>query len=162
MSERDRSYMNERSTYNFFSLFLFFLSIFFLFFSRRSVPFSFLFFVASFFFFFLLLSIPAFFFVLFVDVVLWCLKTVVYGNQVRFESLKISTGTCTKLELCYIVTYVDSHLHTCTYICRIIHSDTTIKTQEGKHRKTSLQIYLLLTLLQGFERVVQGLHVRGC
>ena len=35
---------------------------------------------------------------------------------------------------CYIVTYVDSHLHTCTYICRIIHSDTTIKTQEGKCR----------------------------
>ena len=29
---------------------------------------------------------------------------------------------------CYIVTYVDSHLHTCTYICRIIHSDKTIKT----------------------------------
>ena len=31
---------------------------------------------------------------------------------------------------CYIVTYADSHLHTCTYICRIIHSDTMIKTQE--------------------------------
>ena len=31
-----------------------------------------------------------------------------------------------------------------------------IKTQEGRHRKTSLQIYLPLTLLQGFERVVQG------
>ena len=29
-------------------------------------------------------------------------------------------------------------------------------------RKTSLQLYLPLTLLQGFERVVQGLHVRGC
>ena len=63
---------------------------------------------------------------------------------------------------CYIVTYVDSHLHTCTYICRIIHRDTTIKTQEGRHRKTSLTTYLPLTLLQGFERVVQGLHVRGC
>ena len=34
------------------------------------------------------------------------------------------------------------------------------RTQEGR-RKTSLQIYLPLTLLQGFERVVQGLHVRG-
>ena len=42
---------------------------------------------------------------------------------------------------CYIVTYVDSHLHTCTYICRIIHSNTTIKTQEGKRRKTSLTIF---------------------
>ena len=101
MTERDRSYMNERSTYNFFPLFLFFLSVFFLFFSRRSVPFSILFFVASLFllFFFLLLSIPAFFFVLFVDVVLWCLKTVVYGNQVRFESLKKSAGTSTKSDM---------------------------------------------------------------
>ena len=33
-------------------------------------------------------------------------------------------------ELCYIVTYADSHLHTCTYICRIIHNDTTTRTQE--------------------------------
>ena len=33
---------------------------------------------------------------------------------------------------------------------------------EGWRRKTSLQIYLPLTLLQGFERVVEGLHVRGC
>ena len=47
------------------------------------------------------------------------------------------------------------------------HNDTTIKTDaqrktqewrthEGRHRKTSLQIYLPLTLLQGFERFVQG------
>ena len=35
------------------------------------------------------------------------------------------------------------------------------RRNEGR-RKTSLQIYLPLTLLQGFERVVQGLHVRGC
>ena len=32
--------------------------------------------------------------------------------------------------MCYIVTYADSHLHTCTYICRIIHNDTTTRTQE--------------------------------
>ena len=36
------------------------------------------------------------------------------------------------------------------------------KTQEGRRKKTSLQLYFPLTLLQGFERVVQGLHVRGC
>ena len=36
------------------------------------------------------------------------------------------------------------------------------RKQEGRRRKTSLQLYLPLTLLQGFERVVQGLHVRGC
>ena len=29
-------------------------------------------------------------------------------------------------------------------------------------RRTSLTTHLPLTLLQGFERVVQGLHVRGC
>ena len=68
----------------------------------------------------------------------------------------------------YIVTYVDSHLHTCTYICRITHNDTTTKTdawritQEGRHSNTSLTTFLPLTLLQGFERVVQGLQVRGC
>ena len=37
-----------------------------------------------------------------------------------------------------------------------------IKTQEGRRKKTSLEKYSPLTLLQGFERVVQGLHVRGC
>ena len=37
-----------------------------------------------------------------------------------------------------------------------------IKTQEGRHKKTSLATYSPLTLLQGFERVVEGLHVRGC
>ena len=39
------------------------------------------------------------------------------------------------LVICYIVTYADSHLHTCTYICRIIHSDTTIKMHEGRCKK---------------------------
>ena len=93
--------MNECNllTIFFFSFSLFFLSSstlhcflvllrFFLFLSRfRSVPLAslFLFVLVVF---FLLLSIPAFFFVPFVDVVLWCLKTVVYSNQVRFESLK--------------------------------------------------------------------------
>ena len=168
--------MNEQSTYKFFSSLYFFLLIFqnvalfscfllfFLFFPHRSVP---LIVACLFLFFLLLLSIPAFFFVPFVDVVLWCLKTVVYGNQVRFESLKNSAGTSTKSELSYIVTYADSHLHTCTYICRIIHNDTMTKTDAWindagrKTQETSLQIYLPLTLLQGFERVVKGLHVRG-
>ena len=36
---------------------------------------------------------------------------------------------------CYIVIYADSHLHTCTYICRIIHSDTTIKTHDKDGRR---------------------------
>ena len=48
--------------------------------------------------------------------------------------------------VCYIVTYVDSHLHTCTYICRIIHSDTTMKTQEGKRRKDGRRRKASLTI----------------
>ena len=60
-----------------------------------------------------------------------------------------------------------SHLH--IYMFMQHHNDTMIKThdkdvgindarsQEGRHTKTSLQLYLPLTLLQGFERVVQGL-----
>ena len=39
------------------------------------------------------------------------------------------------------------------------HNDTIIKTDA--HRNTSLEKYIPLTLLQGFERVVQGLRVRG-
>ena len=47
--------------------------------------------------------------------------------------------------LCYIVIY--------TFIQH--HNDTTIKTQEGKRKKTSLEKYSPLTLLQGFGRVVE-------
>ena len=36
-----------------------------------------------------------------------------------------------------------------------------IKTQEGRRKKSSLEKYSPLTLLKGFERAVQGLHVRG-
>ena len=71
-----------------FLVFFFFFSFFFFFFSSRTLPSSFLFCFSFFLFasncssvcwtfvlvFFLLLSIPAFFFVLFLYVVLWCLK----------------------------------------------------------------------------------------
>ena len=109
--ERDRSYTNERSTYIFFLIFFFFFPSLFcsfrvgLLLSSSSV--SLLLVCSCFFFFFLLHSIPAFFFVLFVDVVLWCLKTVVYGNQVRFESLKNSAGHMHQIVICCI--YI--HLH---------------------------------------------------
>ena len=43
-----------------------------------------------------------------------------------------------------------------TYICWI-HTDA----MNNRRRKTSLTKYIPLTLLQGFERVVQGLRVRG-
>ena len=42
-------------------------------------------------------------------------------------------------------------------------NDTIIKTQEGRKTQEDFftNIFYLSTLLQGFERVVQGLHVRG-
>ena len=60
----------------------------------------------------------------------------------------------------FLILMLHSHLqhHNDT----IIETDARRKTQEGRRKKTSLTIYLPLTLLQGFERVVQGLHVRGC
>ena len=72
-------------------------------------------------------------------------------NNSYFKVYCIFLNLCTGCSLCYIVIY----------------RDTTIKTQEGKtHDKdagrTSLEKYSPLTLLQGFERVVEGLHVRGC
>ena len=42
------------------------------------------------------------------------------------------------------------------------HNDTIIKTHEGRKQEDFFTIILPLTLLQGFERVVEGLHVRGC
>ena len=41
-------------------------------------------------------------------------------------------------------------------------NDAVTKMQEGRRMKTSLTTYIHLTLLQGFQKVVQGLHVRGC
>ena len=41
-------------------------------------------------------------------------------------------------------------------------NDAGMKDAWKNDRKTSLTIFLPLTLLQGFERVVEGLHVRGC
>ena len=57
------------------------------------------------------------------------------------------TYPCTKRKVLMLYT----HLHH--------HNDTIIKTQW----QSLLYKYILpLSLLQGFERVVQGLHVRGC
>ena len=53
-------------------------------------------------------------------------------------------------------------IHTDAMITDAVINNARRKTHEWRRRKTSLQIYLPLTLLQGFEMVVQGLHVRGC
>ena len=65
-------------------------------------------------------------------------KTVVYGNQVHSESLKDSAGTSTKLIYVAYIYILDTY--------RRNDKDTVIndawrKTHEGRHRKTSLQIY---------------------
>ena len=64
---------------------------------------------------------------------------------------------------CCILIYMFMQKYTYIYWIHTdaINKDTVTKTQEGRRRKTSLQKYIPLTLLQGFERVVQGLHVRG-
>ena len=70
--------------------------------------------------------------------------------------------TCLRLLYTHIINML---IYAYTYICWIhtdaINKDAVTKTQEGRRRKTSLQKYIPLTLLQVFERVVQGLHVRG-
>ena len=120
---------------------------FFSFCSFRAGRFLLLLMVCSCFYFFLLLSIPAFFFV----PLRWCrvvmLKVAVYGNQVRFESLKNFAGTSTKL-----IYMLYSHLQH--------HNDTTVKTQEGRRMKTPLTIFLPLTLFVRFavERVLETEH----
>ncbi len=69
-----------------------------------------------------------------------------------------------------LYSHTDSHLHTCTYICSIIHSDTTIKRkkdyagtikmQEGRNKKTSLEKYSPLSLFVrfAFERMLETEH----
>ena len=63
---------------------------------------------------------------------------------------------------CYIVIYIIIQHHDTISKTDARIKDAVTKMQEGRHRKTSLEKYSPLTLLQGFERVVQGLHVRGC
>ena len=60
----------------------------------------------------------------------------------------------------YIVTYVDSHLHTCTYICRIIHNDTTTKTDAW--RITQEDFFNNIFPLTLFVRVRKGCSRFAC
>ena len=160
MTERDRSYMNAAIYLQIFSLFFSSLLparcivFFFSFCSFRAGPFLLLLLVCSCFYFILLLSISAFFFV----PLRWCrvvmLKTVVYGNQVCFESLKNSAGTGTKLIYVAYIYILDTHRRNDNRRSNKRHSDKDAGRLPYKY-------ILPLTLLQGFERVVQGLHVRG-
>ena len=61
----------------------------------------------------------------------------------------------TRIILCYIViyTFIQHHNDTTSKTDAWINDAVTIKMQEGRRKKTSLQIYSPLTLLQGFERL---------
>ena len=50
----------------------------------------------------------------------------------------------------------------CSHLQRHNDKDAGRKTHDKDAGRTSLEKYSPLTLLQGFERVIQGLHVRGC
>ena len=88
------------------------------------------------------------------------LKTVVYGNQVRFESLKNSAGTCTKLIYVAYIYILDTYRR----------NDNRRKNKErGKEdagikdawRLLYKHIYLSL-YCKGSKGLFKGLHVRGC
>ena len=108
-----------------FSCFL----LFFLFFPRRSVPLI----VACLFLFFLSTSFTS---SIFLGPFRWCrvvmLKTAVYGNQVRFESLKNSAGTCTKLIYVAYIYILDTYRRNDN---RRSNKRRMIKTQEDFFRK---------------------------
>ena len=65
---------------------------------------------------------------------------------------------------CYIVTYVDSHLHTCTYICRIIHNDTTTRTDAWKITQEDFFTIIFTShfICKGSKGLFKILHVRWC
>ena len=64
-----------------------------------------------------------------------------------------------KWMICYILICRNTHIYTHLPY----HNDSIIETDARRKRQEDFFNNILpLTLLQGFERVVQGLHVRGC
>ena len=92
------------------------------------------------------------------------MKLYVIMFKLRYFTILNQRGVL--VTLCYIVTHVDSHLHTCTYICRITHNDTMTKTDAWRKeagRKTQEDFFnniLPLTLFVRFacERVLETEH----
>ena len=70
----------------------------------------------------------------------------------------INAEHCTHYDNCYMVIYMFMQKY--TYLCWI-HTDAMITDAGKKTQEDFFNNILPLTLLQGFERVVQGLHVRG-
>ena len=125
----------------------FFFVLFFLFFSRRSVPLI----VVGLFSFFLFISFNS---SIFLCHLRWCrvvmLKTVDYGNQVRFESLKNSAGTSTKSIYVAYIYILDTYRH---------NDKRRIKEDAGR----LLYNYIYLSLYcKGSKGLFKVLQVRGC
>ena len=69
------------------------------------------------------------------------------------------------LSNCYIVTHVDSHLHTCTYICWITHNDTTTKREAWRKeagRKTQEDFFRKIFTSHFIARVRKGCWRFAC
>ena len=102
-------------------------------------------------FFFLLLSIPASFFVLFVAVVLWCLKLQFTVTRFILSPWRTRLAQAPNRSKCYIVIYTFMH-----------HNDTTSKTDawrkkpEGRHRKISLTTFYLSFYCKGSKGLLKG------
>ena len=111
-------------------------------------------FLPCFFFFFLTKFISPFLLLFSIFLYISIFKNVIFLLIYTFFSSFFTSFS--HLFICYIL--ICWFMRKYTYICWI-HTDVINK---DARRKTSITIiYLPLTLLQGFERVVQGLHVRG-
>ena len=75
------------------------------------------------------------------------------SNSNNSQALIWLVSWLVKWHICYIVTYADSHLHTCTYICRIIHNDTTTKTDAWRKTQEDFFTNIFYLSLYWFERV---------
>ena len=78
-------------------------------------------------------------------------------------SLHHNFSTILSLSRSVVLLYADSCRNTHIYTHLPYHNDSIIETDARRKRQEDFFNNILpLTLLQVFERVVQGLHVRGC
>ena len=92
-------------------------------------------------------------------------KTTLFQKDLRKGTIQSNYRPITYLHMmwniqtaCVVYSSTASQRHNDKDARRKTHEE---RKQEGRRRKTSLQLYLPLTLLQGFERLFKGLHVRG-
>ena len=92
----------------------------------------------------------------------------VYGSQTWPIKWNAVSSRQRSYRYCYmdaLLLYSHLHHHSASQRNNIKDRRTNKRRNDkdaGRHKKTSLTTKLPLTLLQGFERVVEGLHVKGC